>query len=200
MFSTASTCSLGRMTGVLTCHCGNTGLERKPIKSQHTELTLEKKILPPLLPGFQLAAFQSRVRRSYQQAISTLLSQCMILRVFFCPEKILKFESGADRTTCVKKIENFLQQIGVNRQVQEVPTNNLFRDADTYDDRKKLLEKFFRTVTLRVSFFFFFFLTYKDVSPSFSFFFSFFSSSPLSLPTLPPNFSPSSIRSSYSYY
>ena len=47
-----------------TCHCGNTGVERTPNKSQHTKLTLEKKIVPPLLPGFELATFQSQVRRS----------------------------------------------------------------------------------------------------------------------------------------
>ena len=47
-----------------TCYCGNTGLERTPNKSLHTKLTLEKKILPPLQPGFELATFRSRVRRS----------------------------------------------------------------------------------------------------------------------------------------
>ena len=47
-------------------------VERTPNKSQHTKLTLEKKILPPLLPGFDLASFRSRVRRSNQQAISAL--------------------------------------------------------------------------------------------------------------------------------
>ena len=47
------------------CHCGSTGVERTPTKSQHTELTLEKTIVSPLLPGFELAT----VRRSYQQAI-----------------------------------------------------------------------------------------------------------------------------------
>ena len=52
-----------------TCHCGNTGMERTLNKSQHTKLTLEKKILPLLLPGFELATFQSWVQRSYQQAI-----------------------------------------------------------------------------------------------------------------------------------
>ena len=30
-------------------YCSNTGVERTPNKSQHTKLTLEKKILPPLL-------------------------------------------------------------------------------------------------------------------------------------------------------
>ena len=33
-------------------------------KSQHRKSTLEKKILPPLQQGFELATFQSRVRRS----------------------------------------------------------------------------------------------------------------------------------------
>ena len=54
-----------------TCHCGNTGVERTPNKSQHTKLILEKKILPPLLPGFELTTFQSQVWSSYQQAIPT---------------------------------------------------------------------------------------------------------------------------------
>ena len=58
-----------------TCHCGNTGVERTPNKSQHTKLTLEKKILPPLLPGFKLATFQSGVWRSNQQAIPPPLTR-----------------------------------------------------------------------------------------------------------------------------
>ena len=59
---------LAEWPGSFTCYCGNTGVEWTPNKSQHTKLTLEKKILPPLLPGFELATFRSRVRRSYQQA------------------------------------------------------------------------------------------------------------------------------------
>ena len=51
--------------GSFTCHCGNTGVERTPNKSKHTKLTREKKILQPLLPGFELATFRSRVRRPY---------------------------------------------------------------------------------------------------------------------------------------
>ena len=43
---------------------GNMGFERTPSRSEHTKLTLEKKILWPLLPGFELATFRSRVRRS----------------------------------------------------------------------------------------------------------------------------------------
>ena len=55
---------LAEWLGSFMCHCGNTGVERTPNKIQHTKLTLEKKILSPLLPGFELATFRSRVRRS----------------------------------------------------------------------------------------------------------------------------------------
>ena len=53
-------------------HCSNTVVEQTLNKSQHTKLTLEKKILPPLLLGFELTTFRSRVRRSNQQAIPAL--------------------------------------------------------------------------------------------------------------------------------
>ena len=46
------------------CPCGNTGMERTLNKSQHTELTLERKILLLLLPGFELATRRSWIRRS----------------------------------------------------------------------------------------------------------------------------------------
>ena len=39
-------------------------------KIQHRKLTLEKKILPPLLQGFEPVTFRSRVRRSNHWAIS----------------------------------------------------------------------------------------------------------------------------------
>ena len=45
------------------------GVEQTPNKSQHTKLTLEKKILPLLLLGFKLATLWSWIQRSYQQAI-----------------------------------------------------------------------------------------------------------------------------------
>ena len=60
---------LAKWSGSFTCHWGNTEVERALNKSQHTKLTLEKKILPPLLPEFELATFRLRVRRSYQQVI-----------------------------------------------------------------------------------------------------------------------------------
>ena len=46
--------------GSFTCHCGNTGVEQTPNKSQHTKLTLEKKIFPLLLPGFKLKLFDHK--------------------------------------------------------------------------------------------------------------------------------------------
>ena len=52
------------MAGLFYVHQGNTGVEWTPDKSQHTKLTLEKKFLPPLLPGFELATFRARVWRS----------------------------------------------------------------------------------------------------------------------------------------
>ena len=55
---------LAELPWPFTCHCCNTGVERTPNKSQHTKLTLERKILPPLLPAFELTTFRSRVRRS----------------------------------------------------------------------------------------------------------------------------------------
>ena len=59
---------LAERSGSFTCHCGNLGVEGPPRECQQTKLTLENKILPLLLPGFELATFGSRVRRAYQQA------------------------------------------------------------------------------------------------------------------------------------
>ena len=50
--------------GLLLATAVTQGVERTPNKSQYTKLTLEKKILPPLLPGFELATFRSRIHRS----------------------------------------------------------------------------------------------------------------------------------------
>ena len=55
------------MSGSFTCHCDNTVVEWTLNENQHTKITLEKKILSPLLPGFELAAFlcyrKTRFRR-----------------------------------------------------------------------------------------------------------------------------------------
>ena len=37
--------------------CGDMGVEQTQNKSQYTKITLEKKILPLLLPPFELATF-----------------------------------------------------------------------------------------------------------------------------------------------
>ena len=65
------------------CHCGNMGVERTSNESQHTKLTLEKKIYPPLLPGFELETFRSRGRRSYQQAIPAFRAYLLEIKHFF---------------------------------------------------------------------------------------------------------------------
>ena len=53
---------LAEWPGSFTRHCANTGVKQTPTESQHTKLTLEKKILSPFLPGFELATFRSRAR------------------------------------------------------------------------------------------------------------------------------------------
>ena len=55
-------------------------------KSQHKKLPLEKNILPPLLPGLELATFRSRVRCSYQQAIPALTGSTSVSAVLCCRE------------------------------------------------------------------------------------------------------------------
>ena len=52
---------LAEWPGHFMCHCSNTGMEWTPNMSQHTKLTLEKKILRPLLPGFEPTTFRSEV-------------------------------------------------------------------------------------------------------------------------------------------
>ena len=46
-------------------------------KSQHRKLSLEKKIFPPLLQGFEPATFRSRVRRSNHWAIAAHVQQSL---------------------------------------------------------------------------------------------------------------------------
>ena len=53
----------------LTCHCGNTGLERTLNKSQHTKLTLEKEIFSPLLARIRTHNLAITSPAFYQQAI-----------------------------------------------------------------------------------------------------------------------------------
>ena len=55
--------------GLLRATAVTRGVERTANKSQLTKLTLKKKILLPLLPGFELETYRSRVRRSNLQAI-----------------------------------------------------------------------------------------------------------------------------------
>ena len=60
---------LAEWLGSSTCYCGNTGWNSYLNKSQQRKLTMKKKILPPLLQGFEPATFQSWVRRFNHWAI-----------------------------------------------------------------------------------------------------------------------------------
>ena len=60
---------LSEWLGSLTCHCCNIRVEQTPNKSQHTKLSLEKKILLQLQPSSKLATFWSWVWRSTNWAI-----------------------------------------------------------------------------------------------------------------------------------
>ena len=55
--------------GLLRATAVTQGWNRYWNKSQHRKLTLEKKILPPLLQGLESATFRSRVQRSNHWAI-----------------------------------------------------------------------------------------------------------------------------------
>ncbi|PVD19871.1 hypothetical protein C0Q70_20364 [Pomacea canaliculata] len=74
----------------------------------------------------------------------------MAIRVPGETDLVLRFDTGAERASAVPKMENFLREIRVQRNLQEVPTAHIYRDASTHDDRKKILEQFFRTVTMQV--------------------------------------------------
>ena len=63
-------------------------------KSQHRKLTLEKKILPPLLQGFEPATFRPRVRR-FQYPLSYPSSQCCVTST----ETVRTIRDGGTRTT-----------------------------------------------------------------------------------------------------
>ena len=62
-------------------------------KSLHRKLTLEKKILPPLLQGFEPATFQSRVRRSNHWAIPLpKVEYLLTARLSLLPPFLRQFE------------------------------------------------------------------------------------------------------------
>ena len=55
---------LAERPGSFTCHCNNTKVEETLNKTQHTNLSLKKRILLLLLLGFKLTTFRSQVQRS----------------------------------------------------------------------------------------------------------------------------------------
>ena len=85
---------LAEWLGSFMCHCGNMRVKWTPNKSKHTKLTLDKKILPLLLPGSNSQPF-NQVQRSYQQAILALkkleLPACHQMYLATCSEWCLCF-------------------------------------------------------------------------------------------------------------
>ena len=80
--------------GLLRATAVTRGWNRYRNKSQHRKSTLEKKIIPPLLQGFEPATFQSRVRRSnhwaipgesYRGWLRSLLYLCYVFRALINP-------------------------------------------------------------------------------------------------------------------
>ena len=77
------------------------GVERTPNKSQHTKLTLEKKTLRPLLPGFELATFRSRVRRSTNKLSRLPRKE---YKVDNNPNKVTSSEKYDFQTACQEQV------------------------------------------------------------------------------------------------
>ena len=67
-------CTSGRMTGILACYCITQGWNTLQNKSQHRKLTLELKILLPLLLGLKPVTFNHK--SGAQNAALSALPKC----------------------------------------------------------------------------------------------------------------------------
>ena len=81
-------------------------------KSQHWNLTLGKKILPPLLQGFEPATFRSQVRHSNHWAI-------LKLETNECTEVFVKQETNEWTEVFVKLETNEWIEVGVKNDADE---------------------------------------------------------------------------------
>ena len=61
--------------GLFTCHCGNMGVDRTPINSQHRNLTPEKKILPTAPAGIGTRNLSITSPALSRQAIPDIFSK-----------------------------------------------------------------------------------------------------------------------------
>ena len=100
-------------------------------KSQHTKLTLEKKILPPLQQGFEPATFRSRLRRSNHWAIPAqhLSSQPFYLTSIAV---VLCRLVGLERSTLSCKPRLFFHALSIWPQRDTVLTGGLEVSALLY--------------------------------------------------------------------
>ena len=102
---------LAEWSGSFMCHCCNRGVEWTLNKSQYTKLTLEKKILLPLLLGFELASFWSWVRRSYQQAILAMIvipDICSQDKLLIWTKRTTHLKQPLSHVTSIVKLGNMM--------------------------------------------------------------------------------------------
>ncbi|KAK3607886.1 hypothetical protein CHS0354_036708 [Potamilus streckersoni] len=63
---------------------------------------------------------------------------------------VLRFGDEGYRDEFVRKLEEFLQKLGINFESHTFSEPMIMKDAETKESRKKLLDKFFRVVCLQV--------------------------------------------------
>ena len=111
---------LAEWLGSFTCHCIKAGVEQTPNKSQHTKLTLEKKNLLLLLPGFKLANFQLWVQNStkmlYQLPISKWHMDFVLCFLTFKNQNKKKRNKKDGSHSIFTSYENIDEQSSLGRQ------------------------------------------------------------------------------------
>ncbi|XP_071091367.1 dual oxidase 1-like [Haliotis cracherodii] len=92
--------------------------------------------------------------RYTQKAVHVRLSDdknldVMSIRVPGEIDLVLRFTSMGERQKVLGNVEAFFQSISINREKHEFSEITIMKDAETYEDRKVMLDKFFRVVCLQ---------------------------------------------------
>ena len=91
-------------------------MEQTPSKSQHTKSTLEKKIVPPLLPGFELATFRHE-SGALTNKLSRLPLSCLLL---YMPDRKLQ------ASLCVSFVEGRILETAVLKLAESSVIHHYF--------------------------------------------------------------------------
>ena len=114
------------MTSLLRATAVTRGWNGYRNKSQHRKSTLEKKILPPLLQGFEPVTFRSWVRRSNHWAIPAPLSKCLFMTYFYSSCTILMRDRYSPNWPCCLIVLTFsLKHAPVSWQQRSVALPSL---------------------------------------------------------------------------